>query len=199
MMNHTYEESFLTDEDIVQQVVHGDVNAFEELLNRYQNYVLKIVTKHVPYEQIEEVTHNVFIRAYTSLPTFKQTSSFKAWLSSVAVRTCYDFWRKQYRSREISTSSLSKEQQQWIETAVAARSEQTFQQERDLQHVREVLIWALNSLSAEERMVIELVYLEELSGKEAAQLLGWSVANIKIRAFRARKKLQKLLDGIINV
>ena len=114
MMNHTHEESFLTDEDIVQQVVHGDVNAFEKLLDRYQNYVLKVVTKHVPYEQIEEVTHHVFIRAYTSLPTFKQTNSFKAWLSSVAVRTCYDFWRKQYRSREISTSSLSKEQQQWI-------------------------------------------------------------------------------------
>jgi len=45
-------------------------------------------------------------------------------------------------------------------------------------------------------MVVELIYLEGLSGKEAAELLGWSVANVKVRSFRARKKLQKLLAGV---
>jgi RNA polymerase sigma-70 factor (ECF subfamily) len=199
MVNHIHEEHLVPDEDVVQQVVQGDLNAFEVLLNRYQHYVSKIVTKHVPYAHTEEVVHDVFIRAYTSLPTFKHTSSFKSWLSSVAVRTCYDFWRKRYRSREIPTSSLSQEQQQWLEAAVVSRSGLSFQEERDLQYIREILAWALNSLSAEDRMVVELVYLEERSGKEAAKLLGWSVANVKVRAFRARKKLQKLLAGVIEI
>jgi RNA polymerase sigma-70 factor (ECF subfamily) len=47
-------------------------------------------------------------------------------------------------------------------------------------------------------MVVELVYLEGLSGKEAAELLGWSVANVKIRSFRSRKKLQKVLTGLME-
>ena len=56
--------------------------------------------------------------------------------------------------------------------------------------------WALDQLTAKDRMVLELVYLEGLSGKEAAGLLGWSVANVKARSFRSRKKLQKLLAGL---
>jgi RNA polymerase sigma-70 factor (ECF subfamily) len=183
----------------VRQIVQGDVNAFEVLLKRYQRYVVKIVANHLPAARVEEVAHEVFIRAYKSLPTFKQTSPFKSWLSSVAVRTCYDFWRKQYRSKEIPESALSEEQQHWLEAAVASDAVQSFTQEADLERARETLEWALNSLSAEDRMVIELVYLEELSGKEAAKLLGWSVTNVKVRAFRARKKLQKLLTGVIEL
>ncbi len=82
-----------SDVEIVRQVVDGDVNAFELLLNRHRDHVLKIVKKHVPYEQIEETAHDVFVRAYQSLPTFKNKSHFRHWLSSIAVRTCYDFWR----------------------------------------------------------------------------------------------------------
>lgn len=195
----TCDSDRLPDEALVQQIVQGEVNAFEMLLQRYQGYVLKIAAKHVPSAQVEEVAHDAFIRAYKSLPSFKQTSSFKSWLSSVAVRTCYDFWRKQYRSKEIPESSLSEEQQQWLQAAVASDSTQSFQQQADLKHARETLEWALNALSAEDRMVVELIYLEELSGKEAAKLLGWSVANVKVRAFRARKKLQKLLSRVIDI
>ena len=54
--------------------------------------------------------------------------------------------------------------------------------------------WALGKLKPGERMVLELVYLEGLSGKEAADLLGWSVANVKVRSFRSRKKLEKLIS-----
>ena len=196
MMDATHES--LTDEAIARQVVQGDVDAFEILLRRYQNYVLKIASKHVPPAQVEDVTQNAFIRAYTSLPTFKHTSSFKSWLSAVAVRTCYDFWRKQYRLKEIPESSLSEEQRQWLQTTLASDSQYLFQHQVDMEHARETLEWALNRLSAEDRMVVELVYLEELSGKEAAKLLGWSVANVKVRAFRARKKLQKLLSEVLD-
>ncbi len=77
-------------------------------------------------------------------------------------------------------------------------SRQLFQHRVDMQHARETLEWALNRLSAEDRMVVELVYLEEFSGKEAATLLGWSVANVKVRVFRARKKLQKLLSRVLD-
>ncbi len=59
--------------------------------------------------------------------------------------------------------------------------------------MQEVLEWALGKLSAEDRMVLELVYLEGLSCKEAAKQLGWTLANVKVRSFRSRNKLKKLL------
>lgn len=184
-----------TDLDVIRRILDGKVNDFELLFNKYQSHVLKIVKKHVPYEQVEDVAHDVFIRIYQSLATFKNTSDFRHWVSSIAVRTCYDFWRKQYRNREVPISSLSEKQQTWLESVLSAQSGQSFRIISEAQEAKELLDWALNQLSAEDRMVIELVYLEGYTGREAAKLLGWSTSNVKVRSFRARKKLEKLLVG----
>ena len=182
-----------SDDEIVRRVLDGDVNAFERLLMKYQEQVLRIVRKHIPYGQVEETAQDVFVRAYRSLPTFKGKSGFKQWLSAITVRTCYDFWRKQYRSREFSMSTLTEKHQEWLENVISDQSSQLFNEQSSQKEAREVLGWALDRLSAEDRMVMELVYLEGLSGKEAAELLGWSVANVKIRSHRSRKKLRKLI------
>ena len=185
------ESQSLADAEIVLQVVSGDVNAFEYLLKRYQSHVLRIVKRHMPFDKVEEVAQDVFVRAYQSLPTFKRNDSFKQWLSTIATRTCFDFWRKHYRSRELPMSSLSEKHQVWLEQAISNRSSQTFHEIGSQEEAREILDWALDRLSAEERMVLELVYLEGHSVKETADLLGLSTANVKVRSFRSRKKLHK--------
>jgi RNA polymerase sigma-70 factor (ECF subfamily) len=183
-----------SDFEIVRRVVEGDVNAFEQLLLKYKHYVFKIVNKHIPYDQVEETAHDVFVKAYQSLPGFKGKSGFKQWLAKIAVRTCYDFWRKAYRSRELPMSSLTIEQHHRMEKRISDKSDQFHSQEAAKNEAEAMLKYALDKLSPEDRMVIELVYLEGLSGKEAAELLGWSLANVKVRLFRSRKKLQKLLE-----
>ena len=193
------DSSKLSDAEIVRQVLDGYVNAFESLLIRYEELVLKIVKKHVPYNDVEETTQDVFMRVYKSLSNFKGTSDFKHWLSSITVRTCYDYWRKSYRSREVPMSSLTEKHQKWLEEVISDQSEQSLHEKGLQSDARELLDWALRKLSAEDRMVLELMYLEGLSGKEAADLLGWSVANVKVRSFRARKKLQKLLTRLMEM
>ncbi len=93
-------------------------------------------------------------------------------------------------------SSLSEKQQHWLETVISDQSSQAFYEQEGQQEAKDMLDWALNTLSAEDRLVMELVYLEGLSGKEAAKLLGWSVTNVKVRVFRCRQKLQKLLRSV---
>jgi RNA polymerase sigma-70 factor (ECF subfamily) len=185
----------LNDADIVRRIVAGDVNAFESLLTRYKDHVLRIVKRHMPYQEVEETAQEVFVRAYQSLPNYKAKGNFKQWLSAIAVRSCYDYWRKAYRSREVPMSSLGERHQDWLEAVISDQSDQSFREKSAQQEAIEILDWALGKLSAEDRMVMELVYLEGLSGKEAADLLGWSVANVKIRSFRSRRKLEKLLMG----
>jgi len=187
-----------SDAEIIRRIIDGDVNSFEHLLKRYQGYVLRIVTKHIPYNEVEEMAQEVFVRAYQALPDFKQEGSFRHWLSAIAVRTCYDFWRKRYRSRELLMSDLTDSHQGWLEKTLSNQSDKSFHEKGRKKEARELLDWALSKLSARDRMVIELVYLEELSGKEAAELLGWSVANVKVRSFRSRKKLETLLKGVIS-
>jgi RNA polymerase sigma-70 factor, ECF subfamily len=181
------------DTDIIGHILGGDVNAFELLVEKYQNHVLSIVRKHVPATQAHEIAHDVFVRAYQGLAGFSGKSGFKQWLSGIAVRTCYDFWRGKYRMREVPMSELSDSHRAWIENTVSDDSENAHVSGSRQREALETLEAALNQLSAEDRMVIELVYLEGCTHKEAAGLLGWSMANIKIRAFRARKKLHKIL------
>jgi RNA polymerase sigma-70 factor (ECF subfamily) len=184
------------DAEVVDQIVSGDVNAFEGLLQRYEAHVVRMVKKHIPFDKVEEVAQDVFIRVYQSLPNFKRDDSFKQWLSTITIRTCYDFWRKHYRYREIPVSSLSEKHQIWLEEAIATKSSQSFDERYSQKEAREVMDWALDRLSPEDRMVLELVYLEGYSVNEAASLLGWSSVNVKVRSFRARKKLHKLLKEI---
>jgi len=195
MQNHPSRPS---DSEIIRRIIDGDVNSFEYLLNKYQDHVLRIVKKHIPYNEVEETAHNVFVRAYQALPGFKEQGSFKQWLSAITVRTCYDFWRKQYRSRELPMSDLSERHRDWLEKTMSSESDLSFSEESRAKEAGELLDWALSKLSAEDRMVIELVYLEGLSVKEASGLLGWSVSNVKVRSFRSRKKLKTLLTGVIS-
>jgi RNA polymerase sigma-70 factor (ECF subfamily) len=187
-----------SDAEIIGQVIEGNANAFETLMARYQDMVLKIVKKRVPFSNLEETAQDVFIRVYQSLPTFKGKDNFNQWVSSIAVKTCYDYWRKTYRSQEVSMSSLSEKHQNWLEEAISDPLESSLDEKVTQKEGMELLDWALGQMSPEDRMVLELVYLEGLSGKEAANILGWSLANVKIRSFRSRRKLEKLLSGFMK-
>ena len=187
-----------SDSKIVQRVLEGNVNAFEGLMERYGDHVLRIVKKHVPYSEVDETTQDVFIRAYQSLANFRSGDRFKSWLSTVAVRTCYDYWRKTYKSREVPMSCLSDRHREWLEGIMWDQSSQFFKDRGAVKEAGEVLEWALERLSPEDRTVLELIYLEGFSGKEVALQLGWSVANVKIRSFRSRRKLEKLLRNVLE-
>ena len=190
-MNSTPDE--LSDIAIIRQILDGNVNAFEILLERYQNYVAVIVTKHVPRDKVEEVTHETFVRAYKSLKTYKAKKPFANWLSTIAVRRCYDFWREHYKRAETPVSSISDDTQVWMDRLLSGQSRETFSGQTEQREASDLLQWIMERLSPEERTVLTLTYLEEYSVAEAAEVLGWSVPNVKIRAFRARNKARKLL------
>jgi RNA polymerase sigma-70 factor (ECF subfamily) len=187
-----------SDYDVVLRVVKGDVNAFEILLNRHKNHIKKIVLRHLPFDVVEETVHDVFVRAFKSIDKYKARGGFRQWLSSIAVRTCYDYWRKAYRSREVAMSSLGEKHQRWLEEIVDNRSYGHHNEQGERQEARELLDWALARLSPKDRMALELIYFQGLSVKETSGLLGWTETNVKVRSFRSRKKLKKILSDFMG-
>jgi RNA polymerase sigma-70 factor, ECF subfamily len=192
------ESTIAADSDIINQVIKGHINAFETLITKYGDFVSRIVKKHIPYNEIEDVTQNVFLRIYQSLPMYKGTGEFKNWLSSIALRTCYDYWRKAYKSREIPMNSITEDHQKWLENAVSEGSTTSVQDKEGKKKATELLEWALGKLSAEDRMILELIYLEGHSGREVADLLGWSIANVKVKSFRLKRKLKAILNSVLT-
>jgi len=180
------------DLEIIQRVLQGEIDCFAELIARYRQHVARIVTRHVPGDRVAEVAHDVFVRAYGGLAGFAGQAPFEHWLSSIAVRTCYHFWRAM-RRQELPVSALTEEHHQWMEQVLAAESDDRFREQVKRREAAELSQWALSHLSAENRLVLTLLYLDGHSAREAAGLLGWSVAKVKVRAHRARQTLRKLL------
>lgn len=184
----------IEDTAIIRNVLAGDIDAFELLLDRYQDHVAQIVRKHVPWDYAPEVAHETFVRTYQSLPSFRGTKPFKHWLSKIAVRCCHDFWREHYKRQEATASSISEDCRLWLETFLVNESQE---KERERFEARDLLHWALGQLSPGERTVLTLTFLEEHSVAEAAALLGWSVPRVRIQSYRARSKLRKILGKIL--
>ncbi len=187
-----------SDAEIIRLVLDGEVDAYEVLVKRHTPLAGRIVAGKIPREDAAEVVHEVFVRAYRSLATFDHRSPFAHWLSRIAVRCCHDFWRERYRRREVPISSLSDDTRDWLERVAIgldgddgpapAGSAERYE-------AAELLTWLLDHLAADDRLVLTLTHLEGHSTREAADLLGWSQAKVKVRAHRARSKLRRLVDS----
>ena len=188
-------QSFRADDDLVRRVVAGETECFEDLMLRHRNHVRRIVGNHVPHDRVAEVAQEIFVKAYTGLGTYRFEEPFPHWLATIAVRSCYDFWRTQ-QAADVPVSALTAEHQHWIDRVMAARSDEDFAEQARRQEASEVLQWALARLSPENRLVVTLVHLDGHSIREAAALLGWSVVNVKVRAHRARRALRNILEEL---
>ncbi len=181
--------------ELLRLVRQGDSERFADLIDRYQRHVIRIVGRRVPPDQVEELVHDVFVRAYVNLAQFSGLVSFDHWLAGIAVRTCYDYWRGRARD-DVPVSALTEDHRRWIEQTLSAQSDDQFRRQTEAREAFEVLQWALGRLSPENRVVLTLVHLDGYSVRETADLLGWTVINVKVRAHRARQTLRKLLGQI---
>jgi RNA polymerase sigma-70 factor (ECF subfamily) len=170
-----------TDERLIQSTLAGDDEAFAELVRRHKRKVFGIAARFARNDaELNDICQEIFVKAYQNLKSFRSEAPFEHWVSRIAVRSCYDFLRTTRRDRE--TVALD-----GIEIGV--------QPDGNVEHARELLRWAMAKLSADERLVITLLELEERSVRETAELTGWSESNVKVRAFRARQALRKILEA----
>jgi RNA polymerase sigma-70 factor (ECF subfamily) len=184
------------DPGLVARVLGGDTNAYEGLVRAHKAAVARIVSAHVPDAQVAELVQETFVRAYVSLGAYRADSPFSHWLSVIAVRACHDYWRRRYASRETPLADLSEAGRAMVDNTPADPDAANPPVEDAVARgqARRLLAAALDRLSATDRMVLVLTCLEERSTAEAAELLGISRANVKIRAFRARRALRAMLE-----
>lgn len=186
------------DSEVIRRVIEGDVNAFESLMDKYGDQVCRIALNHVARENMDEVVHETFVRAYRSLPGYSAKAPFGFWLSKIAVRCCYDFWRNRRRNRELSLTNLTEDHQKWLDAVQAAESREVFDRETSRNEAGEVLDYVLERLPAGDRMVVTTLYLDAVPIREAAELLGWSVVRVKVTAYRAKLKMRKMVSALLE-
>ena len=134
---------------------------------------------------IDELVHDVFVEAFLSLKSYRSTAPLLHWLRKIAVRVGYRFWSK--RSRERKTVISLAEINEGIEL-LGSKAETSSIVASDL------LGDLLSVLGPRDRLVLTLLYWDGCSVAEAAELAGWTQTMVKVQAYRARKRLKRLLE-----
>jgi RNA polymerase sigma-70 factor (ECF subfamily) len=184
------------DREIIEAVLSGAIDDFEEIVRRHERMVFSITGRHVPAGRVEEIAQDAFLRAFQSLKNWRPEKPFAHWLARIALRACHDFWRKEGRRREIPVSVFSAENEEWVEDVLSRRSSEDFQDREDAKAAQELLDWALALIDPADRLALTLVHLEGYSVSQTAEMLKMSVANVKVRNFRASRRLRKALEEL---
>ena len=182
-----------SDGDVIAAVLGGDTASFEQLVTRYSPRVFATARRYARREsEIEDIAQEVWSKAFQKLGTFRGEAPFEHWLMRMCVRTCYDFLRAHQRNRETTFSELSDEQSDWLERFAGDPDNASENAEAASQLVQIVL----QQLSPAARMVITLLEIEDRPIKEIAALTGWSLPLVKVRAFRARAEMRKVIGRL---
>ena len=182
-----------TDKELIAAVLDGDASSFEPLVARYQPRVFATARRYARREdEVADIVQEIFIKAYQKLSTYRAEAPFEHWLMRMAVRTCYDFLRKHQRNREYNVTEISDEENDWLENV----GDDGPERETDQAAAKALVERLLEGLSPDFRLVITLLEIEEKSVKEIADLTGWSVSLVKVRAYRARNQMRKMLVRI---
>ena len=176
--------------ELIAAVLRGDRDSFEPLVAKYSPRVFATARRYARREsEIEDIVQEVWLKAFDKLGSFRGEAPFEHWLMRLTVRTCYDFLRGHQRNREYSFSEISEPEADWLDRFVTDPDSAS----EEAAAAKQLIDRVLDKLSPEARMVIQLLEIEDRSVKEIAQLTGWSVPLVKVRAFRARGEMRKIL------
>jgi len=181
-------QSKLTDIELIQRTLKGEQQAYALLVKTYQRYVFTLALRFTKNrEDAEEVAQDSFIKVYKALSSFKQESKFSTWLYTVVYTTAMTSLRK----RDKATVALD-DDDNFIQVADAASTWDTNTAENRSRSF--YLSRAITQLPADDATVLTLFYHAEQSLEEIALIMGIETNGVKIKLFRARRRLKEQLE-----
>ena len=182
----------ITDKQLIELFLAGEEIAFEQIFERYKRFVAAIVSRYFQCPgQIDEIIQTSFVKVYFELKNFRGNHdfSFASWLARITTNVCLDILRSQKRKPENLFCELSENE---IEFLLAELQKNEKNEEKSLVE-RDLAEKLLSCLTAEDRAILQMLDAEEMSVREVAEVTGWSNSKIKVRAYRARNTLRKIL------
>jgi len=172
--------------DLLQcrQVLAGDNQACADLFKRHEARIARLMWRFTRDRGTQaELVHEVFVQVYLSLPRFRpHRAPFEHWLFRIATRVGYQFWKAQARRRRMLPLDD-------FDPAAATAADRI-----DPTAAAETLHRLLAQLPSADRLVLTLMYFEDCSMKEIARRTGWNETLVKMRAYRARQRLKRIIE-----
>jgi RNA polymerase sigma-70 factor (ECF subfamily) len=176
------------DRELVRRAQKEDKEAFEELIRRHQHRVFAVAGGILKRrEDVEDIAQQVFVKAYFSIKRFDQRAAFSTWLYKITVNECWDLLRKKKVRPLVYEADLSEEQARQVETSEERGS--TAPDISDRLAAQQRVERLLEGLDERDRLMLILKEVEGFSIEEVAAVLDLNANTVKVRLFRARRRV----------
>jgi len=178
----------LTDTEIIRRILQGEQALFAQLVQKYQQYVFTLVLRFTDNrEDAEEISQDVFVKAYRSLADFRGESKFSTWLYTVVRTSCITFLRK----KKLATTSMDNERTlSQLENKESGFTANTIEQKSKHAMVNA----AIQLLSPDDAQLITLFYKGEQTLEEIGRIMGLDPNTVKVKLHRARHRLKEKME-----
>lgn len=173
----------MDENQVVKAVLAGDKNAFATIIDKYKNPLYNTILRMIKNPHLaQDLTQEVFIKVYEQLPKYALGTNFKSWLYRIATNYCIDYLRKKQPTQvELEVVELASE---------SANHPEVILMKKEKQRTLEKLV---TQLPADERAIILMRYVNDLTYEEIAECLGLSANDVGNKVYRAKQKMRKQL------
>lgn len=197
-MTDVYEN--LPERELAVRAQAQDEQAFGEIVRRYSPRVFRVGSRFFKqYGSVEEAAQEVFLKVFTQIEKFENRGSLEGWITRIAVTTCLNIIRADNKQSTLNFADLTDAEAVWLEEKILSSSVNDYQSEENKLITIDLLNRLLKTLRAEDAMVLTLIDGEGESIREVSEIVGWSESKVKIRAFRARKRIRESLQKLLKI
>jgi len=186
-----------TDQALVERVQSGDKKAFDLLVLKYQQRIMKVLSRYVrDPSEVQDLAQEAFIKAYRALPNFRGDSAFYTWLYRIAINTAKNFIVAQGRRPPNDDIEATEAEQYDGESALKDYASPERETLRD--EIRETVFKAIEELPEDLKTAITLRELEGMSYEEIAEAMDCPIGTVRSRIFRAREAIDTQLRPLLD-
>ena len=186
-----------TDQALVERVQRGDKKAFDLLVLKYQQRIMKVLSRYVrDPSEVQDLAQEAFIKAYRALPKFRGDSAFYTWLYRIAINTAKNFIVAQGRRPPYDDIEATEAEQYEGESALKDYASPERETLRD--EIRETVFKAIEALPEDLKTAITLRELEGMSYEEIAEAMDCPIGTVRSRIFRAREAIDNQLRPLLD-
>jgi RNA polymerase sigma-70 factor (ECF subfamily) len=186
-----------TDKELVQRVQQGDKKSFDLLVLKYQNRIIKLVSRYVR-EQSDamDIAQEAFLKAYRALPNFRGDSAFYTWLYRIAINTAKNYLVS--ASRRPPEAHLENTDGDAIDIEELQKDFDNPENLLLAEEIKRTILTAMNKLPEDLRVAITLREIEGLTYEEIAEAMDCPIGTVRSRIFRAREAVDAKLKPLIE-
>ena len=186
-----------TDQALVERVQGGDKKAFDLLVLKYQQRIMKVLSRYVrDHSEVQDLAQEAFIKAYRALPNFRGDSAFYTWLYRIAINTAKNFVVAQGRRPPLDDIEATEAEQYDGESALKDYASPERETLRD--EIKETVFKAIDELPEDLKTAITLRELEGMSYEEIAEAMDCPIGTVRSRIFRAREAIDHQLRPLLD-